>query len=513
MIRVLYADDDPNVAAVVRSYFEHFGPDCSLDVVPNGRVCLERMAQGGYDVLLLDLMMPEIDGLHVLGELASRGDPTPVVMVSGHGQNEMAVRALRAGAVDCVDKSTPQFLQVVDIVKRVHAQRQARGVRPAAPRADARFRVLLAEGSLAVRGSIEQFFRSNAPKFELATAPTPAAFEKFLADGAPADAVIIGPNPGTPSPLDLLRLLHSRVGGRPAVLLSARNDGETAIAAFKLGAQDYILQTQGYLAELVFSLGSILRQADIERQNARLTAELAELNRSLEAQVQKRTAELRELSTRLLRIQEDERRAIARELHDQVGQMLTGLKFQLEAAVKVAGDEARPKLNEALVTSGDLLRHVRELTQLYRPRILDDLGLQPALEWHASLFARQTGVQVALDFSLPPERLPGEIETVVFRFVQEALTNVARHAGTDKAAVTVTTDGRQLIIEVTDRGKGFDVETVARRRESIGLAGLRERVQLAGGRFEIFSKTGQGTRVQAEIPLAPLAGPDGGTES
>lgn len=510
MIRVLYADDDPNVASVVRSYFEHFGPDCTLETVPNGRICLEKMAQGGYDVLLLDLMMPEVDGLHVLGELAARGDPTPVVLVSGHGQNEMAVRALRAGAVDCVDKSTPQFLQVVDIVKRVHARHLAQPARPASLRGDAKFRVLLAEGSMAVRSSIEQFFRTNAPNFDLTIAPTPAAFDQFLADGAPADAVIIGPNPGTASPLDPLRLLHSRASGRPVVLLSARNDGETAIAAFKLGAQDYLLQTQGYLTDLVFSLNNILRRADIERRNTQLTAELGELNRSLETQVLARTAELRELSNRLLKIQEDERRAIARELHDQVGQMLTGLKFQLEAAARVAGPAAQDKLTEALATSTDLLRHVRELTQHYRPRILDDLGIQPALEWHATQFYRQTDIAVSLDLTLPAERLPGEVETVVFRFVQEALTNVARHSGATKAEVTVTTNGPHLIIEVTDRGKGFDAEAAAARSESIGLAGLRERVQLAGGRFEIFSKAGQGTRVQAEIPLPPPVAATGG---
>lgn len=507
MNRVLYAEDDANIAAVVRSYFDHFAPEYTLEVVPNGRVCLERMAQGGYDVLLLDLVMPEVDGLHVLGELAMRGDPTPVVMVSGHGQNELAVRALRAGAVDCVDKNSPQFLQVVDIVKRVQARERSRPpFSPVAAAARKPHRVLLLENSAAVRDSIARFFVANAPQLTLescATAPEYAA--RLVAEPRP-DVVVIGPNPATPSPLEPLRQLHSLAPGLPAVLLTARNDGATAVAAFQLGAQDCLFQSQGYLTELVFSLGRILRRADIERRNTQLTLELAALNTTLEAQVRARTAELQALSTRLLRIQEDERRAIARELHDQVGQMLTGLKFMLEAVLARPEEDSRTRLTEAVTLTTDLMRHIRELTQQFRPRVLDDLGLAPAIEWHAQLFTRQTGIRVVTDLSLPSHRLPGEIETVAFRFVQEALTNVARHSGARQASVALTSDGRQLTVEVADRGKGFDVPAVLAHRESIGLAGLRERVQLAGGRCEIFSQPGAGTRLTAEIPLPPATG-------
>jgi signal transduction histidine kinase len=143
------------------------------------------------------------------------------------------------------------------------------------------------------------------------------------------------------------------------------------------------------------------------------------------------------------------------------------------------------------------------MTQQLRPRVLDDLGLAPALEWHVSLFQRQTGIEVALDVSLPARRLPGELETAAFRLVQEALTNVARHAGAGSASVTLTNGGGKLIVEVTDRGRGFDLDAVSASRDSIGLTGLRERVTLAGGEFEIYSRVGQGTRIHAEFPLPP----------
>ena len=288
-----------------------------------------------------------------------------------------------------------------------------------------------------------------------------------------------------------------------------RSDGESAVAAFKLGAQDYILQSQDYLPELLFSLSNLLRRGDIEQQNARLTRELEQLNHTLEAQVIARTSELQTLSSRLLSIQEDERRAIARELHDQVGQMLTGLKFQLEAACALAGPAAQEKLTETRATASSLMDHVRELTQLYRPRVLDDLGLQPALEWHAKQFHRQTGVSVALDVNLPPDRLPTELETVVFRITQEALTNVARHSGCQLASVTVTHDTSFLIVDISDRGRGFDLAPVLARRDAVGIAGLRERVQLAGGKLELVSQPGQGTRLNAVFPLPGRAHPSG----
>ncbi len=279
------------------------------------------------------------------------------------------------------------------------------------------------------------------------------------------------------------------------VVLAARNDGEAAVAAFKLGAQDYIVQHEGYLSELVFSLNSLLRLADTDRLNQQLTRELAELNRSLETQVAARTQELSSevavrqkaerhaaehaarlqiLSKRLFKIQEDERRAIARELHDQVGQMLTGLKMQLESMVKVAaaskGGTQPPFLKdglaESLTLATELMAHVRELTQQFRPRILDDLGLRAALEWHARLFQRQTNVNASVDVTLPQARLPVELEIAVFRIVQEALTNVARHAGCAEAVVTVThaapagpADGEgKVLVDITDRGRGFDLE-------------------------------------------------------
>jgi signal transduction histidine kinase len=309
----------------------------------------------------------------------------------------------------------------------------------------------------------------------------------------------------------------------PSIVLSASRSGETAIASFQLGAHDFIFYQSGCLPELVFSLNHALKRSDTERLNARLSTELAQLNQSLADQVRERTrdlvaqitvrqaaerraednaARLQALSTRLLTVQEEERRAIAQELHDQVGQLLTGLRFRIEAA------RTEPAaLSEALAVTDELLRTVRELTLQLRPRMLDDLGLRPALEWHIDRFRNQTGIAVELDLALPTSRLSNILETTVYRIVQEALTNVARHSGARAAVVTIAADEHALHVEVSDRGCGFDTAAALAKNNSLGLAGLAERIRLAGGSLELFSAAGQGTRIHAEfsLPLPPAS--------
>ena len=499
MVRVLYAEDDRQIAQMMQVYFATFAPECTLEVVESGRRCLDRMAEEQFDVAMVDLMMPELDGLQVLGQLAARRDPTPVIMVSGHGQNELAVQALRAGAVDCIDKNSPDFQRMPEIVRRIHARRHAAPARPAI-RAPMAVQVILVESSPVEAAALVEFFAAHAPTLRLIP-QSPAQFEAELAKPLPGEALVLGPGLGAVAALELLRKVRSREADLPIVVVSAQPKSETAVATFKLGAQDFLVKADGYELELVFSLNNALKHAAAARLNVRLARELADLNQSLEAQVAARTQQLQAMSGRLLRIQESERRGIAQELHDQVGQMLTGLRFQLEA-----GQAAGADLREPLELTDEILRHVRGLTLQLRPRILDDFGLQSALDWHLDLFRRQTGMTVGREIALPPARLPSEIETAAFRIVQEALTNVARHArGADTTVTVMLSEDRHLIVEVGDRGPGFDVERALAKRDSLGLAGLVERVQLAGGRIEIVSRVGQGTRIHAELPLPAAA--------
>ena len=473
----------------------------SLEVVTTGRACLDRMTKGGVDVLLLDLKLPDIDGLHILGELALRGDPTPVVIVSAHGQTKMAVEALRAGAVDCIDKGSAQFFQIAEVASRVYEQRQAESTAsaPVAPRTG-KYRVLLIEAAEDMWSTVQATFAESATQIELSFVATANELDLCLTHGIDADGVIIGHPPSRIEALEILRSLRAQVADLPVILIAPGNDADMAVAAFKFGALDFIQKQEGYLPRVVFSLAHGLRRAELARHNARLSHELLAINRSLEAQVKTRVGEVRALSMRLLNVQEQERREIAHELHDQIGQMLTGLKLQLESAVLDAPMPLKTRLIDIYGLAKDLLTRTREITLQLRPNLLDDLGLRSALAWHLELFQRQTGVALATEISLPEEALPPELEMAVFRVVQEALTNVARHSGCQHANVTVVENDTRILVEVTDAGCGFDSEQVSTRRDSIGLAGMAEKVHWAGGDMEIVSSIGKGTRIHAEFP-------------
>lgn len=211
-------------------------------------------------------------------------------------------------------------------------------------------------------------------------------------------------------------------------------------------------------------------------------------------------AALRALTRRVVETQEEERQALARELHDQVGSSLTGLRFSLDLAARLPRANAEAKLREALALTDSLVERVRSMSVDLRPAMLDDLGLLPALLWHFDRFTAQTGVQVHFRHNGPWKTLGQELRLAVYRIIQEALTNVARHSGAGEAFVELRQTSRTVYVEVRDEGRGFDPAEVA-RRPSAGLTGMRERVMVLGGRLQIASAPGGGTCVSAALPL------------
>ena len=228
--------------------------------------------------------------------------------------------------------------------------------------------------------------------------------------------------------------------------------------------------------------------------------DISELKVAEEA-LKKSAEQLQTLSRRLMEVQEMERRNIALELHDEIGQVLTGLKLTLEVSTKLPATEVGDSLMQASGLVNELMARVRKLSLDLRPGMLDDLGLLPTLLWHIEHYTAQTHVKVNFKHSgLERERFAPEVETAAYRVVQEALTNVARHANVPEATVRVWTDQNTLSIEVADRGQGFDLETVVARVTS-GVAGMRERATLAGGQLKIESAPGEGTRLLAELSI------------
>lgn len=208
---------------------------------------------------------------------------------------------------------------------------------------------------------------------------------------------------------------------------------------------------------------------------------------------------LRSLSRRLTTAQEDERRRIARELHDEVGQSLTGLKMTLERIPAESLAQDGSELRAARMMLGELMAQVRRMSVELRPTVLDDLGLLPALLWHFRRYTAQTKVKIRFKHSGLRRDLPQDIATAAYRIVQESLNNVARHAQVDEVLVVLRVQYDALLIEVEDQGVGFDTEET--RSIGLGLDGMRERALSLNGRLLVQSRVGEGTCVVAEMPL------------
>jgi two-component system NarL family sensor kinase len=237
---------------------------------------------------------------------------------------------------------------------------------------------------------------------------------------------------------------------------------------------------------------------------------LAEIARREETErTEKQNAEsYRSLSARILELQDVERRRIARELHDSVGQYLTGLKLnlgQLQAGKWLTSSDNPALLSETMDLTDRAIGEVRTISHLLHPPLLDELGFDSAARWYVEGFSKRSGIEVRLHVGDIAERLPKEIELALFRVLQEALTNVHRHANARSVQVEITCTNHEAILVVQDDGKGIAREELERFRSGlaagIGLAGMRERLAELGGTLEMHSE-GSGSILRATLPTA-----------
>jgi two-component system NarL family sensor kinase len=250
-------------------------------------------------------------------------------------------------------------------------------------------------------------------------------------------------------------------------------------------------------------------QADLERQVQERTRELANTLSAFqeEVSVHRKTEEkLRELSLTVLRIQDEERRHVARDLHDTVGQTLTALKITLSALedAVVRSPQTADLLAELNGLADQALQEIRTTSYLLHPPLLDESGFAAAASWYVDGFNKRSPIQVRLEL---PEgvRLPGSVEIVLFRILQEGLTNITKHAGSPTVDVILQLDQNVISLSVRDYGKGIPAERLAKMKGSgsdvgVGIAGMRERLNELGGRLEIDSDSA-GTLLRASIPL------------
>jgi signal transduction histidine kinase len=278
---------------------------------------------------------------------------------------------------------------------------------------------------------------------------------------------------------------------------------ESQLNAGKEQVQKIFAQVRGGLSVaigLTVSLGLLLAAFSIHKILG-LEAETAAHYK----EISDARAELKQLSARLVEAQENERRSISRELHDEVGQALTGVLVEMAnlsthirnrdlEAVAVKADEIKKLLENAISV-------VRNMALLLRPSMLDDLGLLPALQWHAREVAKRTGIRVKVAAEQVSEELPEEHKTCVYRIVQEALHNSVRHSGAHNVQVAVRQEEGRLLLSIEDDGLGFNPQ----QERGLGLLGMQERVSYLGGEFQVNSAPGRGTVLSVALPLAGAA--------
>lgn len=260
-------------------------------------------------------------------------------------------------------------------------------------------------------------------------------------------------------------------------------------------------------------VGKLGESLDTMRQKLKAAyGQIEATNRELESQVQERTARLGEVLKKVISVQEEERHRLARELHDEAAQTLGALSIALDRARESLQDTPAQTMEwilEAKAISTRLLEETRRLILDLRPMILDDLGLGSAIRWYAETHLEEQGVEVCVEIDQRPTRLPKHMEVSLFRVIQEALNNIARHASARHAHVRLVIRDSMASAAVADDGAGFDVERVLGPDapiESVGLLGMQERVRLLNGVLDIRSRQGEGTTLTVEIPIAQEPG-------
>ncbi|HSZ62804.1 MAG TPA: response regulator [Terriglobales bacterium] len=314
---------------------------------------------------------------------------------------------------------------------------------------------------------------------------------------------------------ELLKALRADEQTRtiPVILLSARAGEESRVEGIQAGADDYLIKPFS-ARELLARVGGRLEIARLQREKeSQLRASQAELERRVRERTQEllnASEELRELSARILQAQDEERRRIARELHDGVGQLLAALGMEVfnlaSESVRLSPHGASSVSNiESLV--GLMTKDIRTMSHLLYPPLLDEVGLHSALKDYVRGFAQRSGIQVSLDLPAAMERLDRDRELSLFRIIQECLTNIHRHSGSKTASIHIVRDDGALVLKVRDEGRGMPPERLSEIQSigsGVGIRGMRERVLQFSGTMSIESDA-SGTLIHVVVPIPEAA--------
>lgn len=353
-------------------------------------------------------------------------------------------------------------------------------------------RILLVEDNPSHAEIVEHVLREGGLKFFITRVETKAAFQEEL-EQHPPDLILSDYALPSFDGSSALNIAKVKTPGIPFIFVTGTMGEEVAIETLKNGATDYVLKTR--LVRLVPSVWRALREAAERRERRRA-----------EEQLRRSHEQLRALTSYLQYVREEERTRISREVHDELGQALTGLKMDLSWLAGHLSRHDRALLHKikSMMSGIDATIHtVRRISTELRPGILDSLGLVAAIEWQAAEFQTRTRIACNVTTTVSDTLWDQDFTTAFFRIFQETLTNIIRHANATRVEVKLAVEGNRLVLTVRDNGRGISEEQITNTR-SIGLIGMRERAALVGGEINFDGSPGRGTVVTVSIPL-PVA--------
>ena len=518
-VRVLVADDNSDmreyVARLLRARW-------TVETVSDGLAALESIRKRPPTLVVTDVMMPRMDGFELLREI--REDPAtrriPVVMLSARAGEESRVEGLEAGADDYIVKPFTARELVARVAARLDLYRLGTLLEKERSAIDSLFEqtpvpVAVLTGPDVVYSIANQAYREVVGNRDVRGKPILEALPELKGQGFDTLA------------REVMRTGKAYIGREALVKLDRRGTGQTEDTYFTfiyspISGEGGVNHSVAVIATDVTEQVRARKQLEILADEASSGQEkFRKLSESLDSEVRARTGQLearnaenveqadqlRDLSVRLLKAQDDERRRIARELHDSSGQVLSVLSMNLAILARNSGKAGQETKNADLIRESlELVRQIsqeiRTTSYLLHPPMLDETGLVGALRWYIDGLVERGGIEIQLNIPEDFERQSREIELVIFRVVQESLTNVHRHSGSKTAVIDLRREGDTIHLSVQDRGRGIAAEKLAAIRtkgSGVGFRGMSERVRQLKGKMQIQSGDA-GTRISVTLP-------------